>query len=109
MAREAPTGKLDLMVDIDFRLNSTGAVLRHRAADRNLVREERSQHHRHAPLHPSAVGSGVAGLGVQDRLADLQEHRQEILRAGRKAFPGPSQGLVALPMQHDTPAELAQP
>ena len=30
-------------------------VLRHRAADRDLVREERPQHHGHAPVHPPAA------------------------------------------------------
>ena len=39
-------------------------VQRHRAADRHLVREERPQHQRHAPLHPPAVHRGGPGLAV---------------------------------------------
>ncbi len=59
-------------------------VLRHRAADRDLVREERPQHLRHASLHPSADRGGRSGVGGAQRLGDLQGHRQGVLggRAG---------------------------
>ncbi len=40
-------------------------VFRHRAADGDLVREERSQHLRHASLHSSADVGGRSGLGVR--------------------------------------------
>ena len=71
-------------------------LLGHRAADGDLVREERSQHLRHASLHPPADRGGRPGVGVQERLGDLQGDRQEILRgrarsarrrAGRGADP----------------------
>ena len=45
---EAPEGKLDLLVTLDFRMSHHLPLLRHRAADRHLVREERPQHLRHA-------------------------------------------------------------
>ena len=54
-------------------------LLRHRAADGHLVREERSQHLRHAPLHPSADRRGGPGVGGAQRLGDLQGDRQEVL------------------------------
>ena len=59
-------------------------VFRHRAADGDLVREERSQHLRHASLHPSAERGGRSGLGGAQRLGNLQGHRQGVLgsRAG---------------------------
>ena len=38
-------------------------VLGHRAADGDLVREERPQHVRHAPVHPPAVGGDRPGVG----------------------------------------------
>ena len=75
------------------------SLFRHRAADRDLVREERPQHHRHAYLHPSAVGGGGSGLGIAKRLGDLQDHRQALLgtgdrpsrrRARRGAHPDPA-------------------
>ena len=61
-------------------------VLGHRAADRDLVREERPQHLGHAPVHPPAVGGGRPGVGGAQRLGDLQGHREEVLRSrGRPA------------------------
>ena len=39
-----------------------GSLFRHRAPDRELVREERPEHIRHAPLYPSADGSGRSGV-----------------------------------------------
>ena len=55
-------------------------VLRHRAADGHLVREERPQHLRHASLHPSADIGGGSGLGRAQRLGNLQGHCQGLLR-----------------------------
>ncbi len=43
-----PDGGHQLPPQLDRRL------LRHHPADRDVVREERPQHHRHAPLHPPA-------------------------------------------------------
>ena len=59
-------------------------LFRHRAADRHLVREERSQHVRHASLHPPAHGGGGPGVGMQERLGDLQGDRQGVLRRLRR-------------------------
>ena len=59
-------------------------LFRHRAADRDLVREERPQHLRHASLHPSAVDGGGSGLGIAQRLGDLQDHRKALLGARRR-------------------------
>ena len=59
-------------------------LLRHRAADRHLVREERSQHLRHASLHPPADRRGGPGVGGEERLGDLQGDRQEVLRGGAR-------------------------
>ena len=47
-------------------------VLRHRVAHGHLVREERSQHQRHAPLHPPAVHRGGPRLAEPQRLGNLQ-------------------------------------
>jgi nitrate reductase alpha subunit len=82
-------------------------VLRHRAADRHLVREERPQHQRHAPLHPPAVDRGRSGLAIAQRLGDLQGLREEVQRSLRRP-PRRREGLVLTPLMHDTPGELAQ-
>ncbi len=59
-------------------------VLRHRAAHRHLVREERSQHQRHASVHPSAVHRGGSGLAIAQRLGHLQGLREEVQRSLRR-------------------------
>ena len=89
-----PDGRHQLPPEFHRRL------LRHRPADGDLVREERPQYHRHASLHASAVRGGFAGLAVDVRLADLQEHRQDLLDAGRKT-PRHAQG-------HRRPADAAR-
>ena len=59
-------------------------VLRHRAAHRHLVREERPQHQRHAPVHPPAVHRGGPGLAIAQRLGHLQGLREEVQRSLRR-------------------------
>ena len=59
-------------------------VQRHRAADRELVREERPQHQRHAPVHPPAVRGGGPGVAVPLRLGDLQGIREGLQRSLRR-------------------------
>ena len=69
-------------------------VLRHRAADRDLVREERPQHHGHAPVHPSAHRGDRSGVGVAQRLEHLPRHRRGLL-AGRGRPPRHGKGSGA--------------
>jgi hypothetical protein len=83
-------------------------VFRHRVADGDLVREERSQHLRHASLHPSADGGGRSGLGSAQRLGDLQGHRQEFSKIAPEVL-GVEKDVVLNPIMHDTPGEIAQP
>ena len=84
-------------------------LFRHRAADRDLVREERPQHLRHASLHPSADGGGRPGLGVAQRLGDLQGHRRRRSREVAPEVLGVEKDVVLTPIMHDTPGEIAQP
>ena len=77
-------------------------ILRHRAAHRHLVREERPQHQRHAPVHPSAVHRCRSGLAIQSDW--------EIYKGFAKKFSevcvghlGVEKELVLTPLMHDTP------
>ena len=83
----APQGKMDLVVDLELPHGYVGALFRHRAARRDLVREGGSELDRHAQLHPSAVASGAALLGIEERLGDLSRSGEEVLRTGGTAFP----------------------
>ena len=85
------------------------SLFRRRAADCDLVREERPQHLRHASVHPSAVDGGGSGLGIAQRLGDLQDHREALLGTAPEAISASRRDVVLTPIQHDTPAELAQP
>jgi nitrate reductase alpha subunit len=83
-------------------------VLRHRAAHGHLVREERPQHQRHAPLHPPAV------TAVDPAWQSRSDW--EIYKGFAKKFSevcvghlGVERDVVLTPLMHDTPAELAQP
>ena len=81
---QAPEGKLDLLVDARLPHEHDVPVLGHRAADGDLVREERPQHQRHAPVHPSAVDGGGPGVAIAQRLGDLQGLREEVQRGLRR-------------------------
>ena len=92
-----PAGHARLPHDHDLPL------LRHRAADRHLVREERPQHHRHAPVHPSAVHRGGSGLGIAQRLGNLQGHSPRSSAKSASAIWASRATLVLTPLMHDTP------
>ena len=62
-----------------------GALLRHRPAGGDLVREGRSQLDRHAQLHSSAVGGRAAVLGVEERLADLHRRSRRSSPSSRRS------------------------
>jgi nitrate reductase alpha subunit len=85
-----------------------GCLFGHRPADRDLVREKRSQHLRHASLHPPARRGGGSGLGVAS--SDW-----EIFKAIAKTFSEIARkswakrtDVVLTPIQHDSAGELAQ-
>ena len=91
---EAPQGKLDLLVTLDFRMSTTCVYSDIVLPTRHLVREERPQHLGHAPLHPSADRGGGSGVGGEERLGDLQVDRQGLL-AGRAGGAGRREGRRA--------------
>ena len=100
---KAPEGKLDLLVTLDFRMSTTCLYSRHRAADRDLVREERPQHQRHAPVHPPAVDRGGPGVAIAQRLGDLQGLRARSSARSASATWASRRKLVLTPLMHDTP------
>ena len=77
----APRGKMDLVVDINFRMDTS-------ALYSDIVLPTASWYEKndlnttdlHSFVHPLA-GGGAAGVGVEDRLGDLQGVREEGQRA----------------------------
>ena len=106
---QAPEGKLDLLVDARLPHEHDLPLLRHRAADRDLVREERPQHQRHAPVHPSAVDRGGSGLGIARATGRSTRASRRSSARSASAISASSSDLVLTPLMHDTPGELAQP
>ena len=107
---KAPQGKMDLVVDLNFRMDTSALYSDIVLPAATLVREGRSELDRHAHLHPSAVGGGAAVLGIEERLADLPHDRaSKFSELAARHFPEPVEDMVAVPLAHDTPAEIAQP
>ncbi len=105
---KSPVGKLDLMVDINFRLNSTGAysdiilptATWYEKADLNTT-----------DMHPFIHPLGKAVDPAWESKSDWQIFRSIAKRFSELAEThlGTRKDVVALPMQHDSPMALAQP
>jgi len=102
------TGKLDLMVDINFRLNSTGAYS-------DIILPTATWYEKNdlntTDMHPFIHPLGEAVTPGWESKSDWQ-----IFRTLAAAFSGLAakhlgvrKDVVALPMQHDSPTELATP
>ncbi|WIM06612.1 MAG: nitrate reductase subunit alpha [Candidatus Nitricoxidivorans perseverans] len=102
-----PTAKLDLMVDINFRLNSTGAYS-------DIILPTATWYEKHdlntTDMHPFVHPLAEAVSPGWESKSDWQ-----IFQNIAKAFStlaekhlGTKKDVVALPMQHDSPFELAQ-
>lgn len=104
---EAPTAKLDLMVDINFRLNSTGAYS-------DIILPTATWYEKNdlntTDMHPFIHPLSEAVSPAWESKSDWQ-----IFRKLSKCFSelaekhlGVRKDVVALPMQHDSPMEIAQ-
>ena len=105
---KAPTAKLDLFVDINFRLNSTGAysdiilptATWYEKADINTT-------DMHPFIHPLSPAVDPAWESKSDwQIFQTISKRFSELAASHL---GTRKDVVALPMHHDSPFELAQP
>ncbi len=105
---EAPIGKLDLMVDINFRLNSTGAYS-------DIILPTATWYEKNdlntTDMHPFIHPLSEAVSPGWDSKSDWQIFKgiAKTFSALAEKHLGTRKDIVALPMQHDSPAELAQP
>lgn len=103
-----PVGKLDLMVDINFRLNSTGAYS-------DIVLPTATWYEKydlnttdmHPFIHPLAEAVSPAWESKSDWQI-FQTIAKKFSELAEKHL-GTRKDVVALPMHHDSPFELAQP
>ncbi|WP_335342967.1 nitrate reductase subunit alpha [Sedimenticola selenatireducens] len=105
---KAPIGKLDLMVDINFRLNSTGAYS-------DIILPTATWYEK-ADLNTTDMHPFVHPLGkAVDPAFESKSDWQIFMRVAKKFSEiaekhlGTVKDVVSLPMQHDSPMALAQP
>jgi nitrate reductase alpha subunit len=103
-----PTAKLDLMVDINFRLNSTGAYS-------DIILPTATWYEKNdlntTDMHPFIHPLSEAVSPAWESRSDWQIFRTIAKRFSELAGKhlGNRKDVVALPMHHDSPFELAQP
>ncbi len=105
---QAPVAKLDLMVDINFRLNSTGAYS-------DIVLPTATWYEKYdlntTDMHPFIHPLAEAVSPAWESKSDWQIFKTIAKRFSQLALKhlGKRKDIVALPMLHDSPMELAQP
>ncbi|MBI2383382.1 MAG: nitrate reductase subunit alpha [Gammaproteobacteria bacterium] len=105
---DAPIAKLDLMVDINFRLNTTGAYS-------DIILPTATWYEKHdlntTDMHPFIHPLSEAVSPAWESKTDWQIFKRIAKRFSELAAKhlGTRKDLVAIPMMHDSPAELAQP
>jgi nitrate reductase alpha subunit len=105
---EAPKGKLDLVVDINFRMDTSALY-----SDIVLPtatwyeKDDLSSTDMHSFIHPlqAAVPPCWEAKSDWDIFKTIAE---KVSILSETHFPEPVKDLVAVPLQHDTPAEMAQ-
>jgi Fe-S-cluster-containing dehydrogenase component len=106
---QAPTGKMDLVVDLNFRMDTSAlysdivlpAATWYEKADLNST-------DMHSFIHPLSA----AIPPCWESKSDWQIFRaiaRKFSELAARHFPQPVRDLVATPLAHDTPAEIAQP
>jgi nitrate reductase alpha subunit len=106
--REAPKGKMDLVVDLNFRMDTSAlysdivlpAATWYEKADLNST-------DMHSFIHPLAAAVPPSW----ESKSDWQIFRaiaEKFSELAKRHFPEPVEDLVASPLAHDSPAEIAQ-
>ncbi len=106
---KAPTGKLDLMVDINFRLNSTGAhsdIILPTATW--YEKNDLNTTDMHPFIHPLSEAVDPAWEAKSDWNI-FKELADTFSKLSETHLPGVTKDVVALPMQHDSAQAMAQP
>ncbi len=106
--RPAPTGKMDLVVDLNFRMDTSAlysdivlpAATWYEKSDLNST-------DMHSFIHPLAAAVPPSW----ESKSDWQIFRaiaEKFSELAKRHFPEPVEDLVASPLLHDTPAEISQ-
>ena len=106
---KAPEGKMDLVVDLNFRMDTSAlysdiilpAATWYEKADLNST-------DMHSFIHPLSPAVPPCWESKSDWKI-FQEIARKFSELAEKHFPEPMRDVVAVPLAHDTPAEIAQP
>ncbi|MCA9229991.1 MAG: nitrate reductase subunit alpha [Planctomycetales bacterium] len=107
--KTAPQGKMDLVVDLNFRMDTSAlysdivlpAATWYEKADLNST-------DMHSFIHPLSKAVPPCWESKSDWQI-FQSVAQKFSELAEKHFPEPVEDLVAAPLAHDSPAEIAQP
>ncbi|MCK6692634.1 MAG: molybdopterin-dependent oxidoreductase, partial [Thermoanaerobaculia bacterium] len=105
----APLGKMDLIVDLNFRMDSSAlysdivlpAASWYEKADLNST-------DLHSFIHP--LGQAIAPVWESKTDWDIFKHIAKITsELAKKYLPDPQKDIITSPLSHDSPGEIAQP
>jgi len=107
--KHAPTGKFDLIVDLNFRMDTSAlysdivlpAATWYEKSDLNST-------DMHTFIHPLSAAVPPAWESKSDWQI-FREVAKKVSELAGKHLPDPVLDIVATPLAHDTPAEIAQP
>ena len=105
----APQGKMDLVVDLNFRMDTSAlysdivlpAATWYEKADLNST-------DMHSFIHPLSEAVPPCWESKSD-WAIFKDIARKFSELAEPHFPEPVEDLIAAPLPHDTPAEVAQP
>jgi nitrate reductase alpha subunit len=106
---QAPEGKLDLVVNINFRMDTTALYSDIVLPTATFYeKNDLNSTDMHSYIHPltAAVPPCWESKSDWDIFKSLAKKVSELAKVH---LPEPVRDLVAVPLQHDTPAEIAQP
>jgi nitrate reductase alpha subunit len=106
---KAPLGKMDLIVDLNFRMDTSAlysdiilpAATWYEKADLNST-------DMHSFIHPLAEAVPPCWESKSDWQI-FKEIAKRFSEMAERHFPEPVEDVVAMPLTHDSPAEIAQP
>ena len=107
--QQAPQGKMDLVVDLNFRMDTSAlysdivlpAATWYEKSDLNST-------DMHSFIHPLSAAVPPCWESKSDWQI-FREMSKKFSEMAAKHFPEPVKDLVATPLAHDSPAEIAQP
>ncbi len=107
--RESPLGKLDLLVDLNMRMNTTPTYCDIVLPTAHWYeKEDINTTELHSYVHPmgAAVTPNWEAKSDWDAFKFISKKFSDL---AKKHFPKPVKDLVISPLMHDTPGEIAQP